>query len=298
MLTLLGSDKTIIDGVLSEFCPLCAIPHPSLRERPIARYLADRLGRRGWQVELDEAFNLRVDIPSVPGSEGAPLVALQGHTDMVCAVLRGSGWRPEADPVVPVRDGDTLRTDGRSSLGADCNMGNAAVLWLLTRPICHGPLRLLLTSGEEVGLQGASRLDPAWLDGVRYLINTDGFKLGDLIVSSAGGRRETYTRPLHTALRQYKTAFRLTFQGFLGGHSGYDINLGRANPLKLMALVLGELRETVEYELADLTGGHGHNSIPMDCSATIVIDPPFVPALARAVAISRTTSAPCTAAGP
>ena len=115
MLTLLGSDKTIIDGVLSEFCPLCAIPHPSLREEAIARYLADRLGRRGWQVELDEAFNLRVDIPSVPGSEGAPLVPLQGHTDMVCAVLRGSGWRPEADPVVPVRDGDTLRTDGRSS---------------------------------------------------------------------------------------------------------------------------------------------------------------------------------------
>ena len=280
----LGSDDAIIDGVLSEFLPLCAIPHPSHREEAIARYLARRLTERGWTVERDEANNLKVEIPAVPGHENTPLVALQGHTDMVCAVLRGSGWKPEADPVTAVREGDTLRTDGRSSLGADCNMGNAAVLWLLTRPIPHGPLRLLLTSAEEVGLEGAARLDPAWLNGVKYLINTDGFKLGDLIVSSAGGRRETYTRPLNTVLRRNKTAFRLTLTGFLGGHSGYDINLGRANPLKLMALVLGELRDTVDYELADLTGGHGHNSIPMDCSAVIVIDDPFVPELARAVA--------------
>lgn len=281
---LLGGDEAIIDGVLSEFLPLCAIPHPSRGEASIARYLARRLEERGWKVEEDSAYNLRVDIPAAPGREHVPLVALQGHTDMVCAVLRGSGWRPKSDPVAALRDGDTLRTDGRSSLGADCNMGNAAVLWLLTRPIPHGPLRLLLTAAEEVGLEGASRLDPAWLEGVRYLINTDGFKLGDLVVSSAGGRRETYTRPLNTVLRRGKTAFRLTFAGFLGGHSGYDINLGRANPLKLMALVLGELRDTVDYELADLAGGHGHNSIPMDCSAVIVIDEPFIPALGRAVA--------------
>lgn len=283
LLEVLGGDEAVIDGVLSEFLPLCQIPHPSRREEAIARFLAARLRERGWTVEMDEAFNLRADLPATPGREGAPLVAIQGHTDMVCAVRRGSGYRPEQDPVVAVREGDILRTDGKSSLGADCNMGNAAALWLLTRPVPHGPLRLLLTAAEEVGLEGVSRMDPAWLDGVQFLMNTDGFRLGDLVVSSAGGRRETYTRALHTVLRRHKTAFRLSFQGFLGGHSGYDINLGRANPLKLMALVLGELRETVDYELADLTGGHGHNSIPMDCSATIVIDPPFVPALARAV---------------
>ena len=281
---LLGDDETVIQGVLSEFLPLCAIPHPSRREEAIARHLEKVLRSRGWTVELDGAWNLRADLPGTPGLENAPLTAIQGHTDMVCAVRRGSGYRPADDPVAALRDGDTLRTDGRSSLGADCNMGNAAALWLLTRPIPHGPLRLLLTAAEEVGLEGASRVDPAWLEGVACLINTDGFRLGDLVVSSAGGRRETYTRPLHTVLRQGSRAFRLSFQGFLGGHSGYDIHLGRANPIKLMALVLGELRETVEYELASLAGGHTPNSIPMDCSAVITLDPRFVPALARAAA--------------
>src|SRR5699024_7076550 len=114
-------------------------------------------------------------------------------------------------------EGDLLRTDGRSSLGADCNMGNAAALWLLTRPIPHGPVRLLLTAAEEVGLEGASQVQDAWLKGISFLLNTDGFRLGDLVVSSAGGRRELYTRPLHTVLRRGTRAFRLSFHGFLGG---------------------------------------------------------------------------------
>ena len=281
---LLGDDDAIIQGVLSEFLPLCAIPHPSRHEEAIARRLADLLSRRGWTVELDGAWNLRADLPGTPGLENAPLVAIQGHTDMVCAVRRGSGYRPEADPVRAVVEGDLLRTDGRSSLGADCNMGNAAALWLLTRPIPHGPMRLLLTAAEEVGLEGASQVQDAWLKGISFLLNTDGFRLGDLVASSAGGRRELYTRPLHTVLRRGTRAFRLSFHGFLGGHSGYDIHLGRANPIKLMALVLGELRETVEYELAELSGGHSPNSIPMECSAVITLDPQFIPALAQAAA--------------
>lgn len=51
-------------------------------------------------------------------------------------------------------------------------------------------------------------------------------------------------------------AFELTLGGSLGGHSGYDINKGRANCNKLLTLLLGELRDELDYELAWFQGGH------------------------------------------
>ena len=85
------------------------------------------------------------DVPPAPGRASAPRLILQGHLDMVCAVRPGSGWNPLTDPVAVVEEGGFLRSDGRSSLGADNHLGNAAALWLLStgavksssvRPVC------------------------------------------------------------------------------------------------------------------------------------------------------------------
>ena len=97
----------------------------------LADLLAGRFRDRGWSVSRDDAGNLRADIPASPGREEAPLVALQGHLDMVCAAAPGSGWDPLTDPVAARVEDGVLRTDGRSSLGADNNLGNAAVFYLL-----------------------------------------------------------------------------------------------------------------------------------------------------------------------
>lgn len=153
-------DREIIDGVTARFLAMCRLPHGSWHEGALADALAGQFRDRGWSVSRDSVGNLRVDIPAAPGREGAPLTALQGHMDMVCAVAPGSGWDPLGDPVnARVEDG-VLRTDGRSSLGADNGLGNAAVLYLLDQGTAHGPLRLLLTVAEEVGLQGARRVNP------------------------------------------------------------------------------------------------------------------------------------------
>ena len=124
-------DREIIDGVVKEFLALCAVPHGSWREGTLADLLAGRFRDRGWSVSRDDAGNLRADIPASPGREEAPLVALQGHLDMVCAAAPGSGWDPLTDPVAARVEDGVLRTDGRSSLGADNNLGNAAVFYLL-----------------------------------------------------------------------------------------------------------------------------------------------------------------------
>lgn len=277
----LGGARAVIDGIVSRFRFLSALPHPSWREAASARALAGWLEERGLSPVLDQWNNLCCDIPAAPGCAGAPLLILQGHLDMVCAVRPDSGWRPEADPVnIQVRDG-WLRSDGNSSLGADNNLGNAAILWLLDQDLSHGPLRLICTTAEEVGLQGASKVDPAWLAGARYLLNTDGFKLGRLVVSSAGGRRETYTRPLERTVPRYSRAVSVALTGGTGGHSGEDIHLGRANPVWLMGELLSRLSVSAHWQLANLEGGTAHNAIPAACRANVVLPPEDTAVLER-----------------
>lgn len=77
-------------------------------------------------------------------------------------------------------------------------------------------------------------------------------------------------------------AFELTLGGSLGGHSGYDINKGRANCNKLLTLLLGELRDELDYELAWFQGGHAPNAIPLEARAVIAADRLAGPLLAQA----------------
>lgn len=281
--TVLGTDRAVTDSVLDWFRLMSSVPHGPWNEGALADLLQKEFLARGWTVERDEWNNMKVDVPAAPGLEHLPPVILQGHLDMVCAVAQGSGYDPERDGIVTVVEDGVLRSDRRSSLGADNNLGNAAAIFLLDKPLRRGPLRLLLTVAEEIGLQGAKRVDPAWLEGCRYLINTDGFAFGRAIVSSAGGRRETYTKKLHTVPNKGTMACEISLTGFLGGHSGYDAHRGRANAIKLLALFLGELRENVDYDLADISGGHAPNAIPLEARAVITADRAFATPLALAV---------------
>ena len=271
---ILHDDRAVTEGVLNWFSLLSSVPHGSGNEGPLADLLVAECGRRGWAVERDPWNNLKIDLPAAPGLEHLPPLAFQGHLDMVCAVADGSGWDPLSQPITWLVEDGVLRTDGRSSLGADNNLGNAAVLWLLDKPLTRGPVRVILTTAEEVGLLGAGKLNPAWLDGCRYLINTDGFCFGRAVISSAGGRRETFTRPLTTVPCEGGAAFRLSLSGFLGGHSGADIHRDRGNAVKLLAHFLSALRLKTDYRLAHLEGGHAHNAIPMSAHALLVTSDP------------------------
>lgn len=266
LLDRLGGRQAIMQGVEETFRLLSRHPHPSHGEeltcRDYAAFLREKLGAE--PVE-DSVHNLMCTLPASPGWEGRPTLILQGHMDMVCACA--GGFRPESDAVNIVSKDGFLRSDGRSSLGADNGLGNAAVLWLLsTGQVAHGPLTLLFTTAEEVGLAGAKEVDPAWLAGSDYLLNTDGFHLGRAIVGSAGGRRETWSRPLETEGAPALPAWRITLTGGLGGHSGDDIHRGRGNPIKLLA---GYLTGLPGGRIASLSGGLAHNAIPAQAEAVV-----------------------------
>lgn len=257
-------DTLLTQQAVSLFARLSSIPHSSGHESALGEALALRLSRLGGVCETDGAGNLRCDLPHSPGREREGRLCFQGHLDMVCAAAPGSGFDPLGDGITCVLDGDILRSDGRSSLGADNLLALAGLLALLESGVRHGPLRLLLTTEEEVGLRGALSMSPRWLDGVCALINLDGFVSGRCLVGCAGGIRQKWSRTVSRTLSPLP-GWRVTLSGFPGGHSGFDIAQQGTNPIRLLATVLAR----ADLPVASLTGGHALNAIPTGAEAVV-----------------------------
>lgn len=63
--------------------------------------------------------------------------------------------------------------------------------------------------------------------------------------------------------------FRIEVKNGLGGHSGGDIHLGRANANKLLARFLWSLTKKYEVSVSDFDGGNLRNAIPRAAHAIV-----------------------------
>jgi dipeptidase D len=223
-------------------------------------------GARGYATRHDAAGNLVVQVPATPGREQAPAVILQGHLDIVCERDPDSPYDPRAGRIHAVRDGDWLRADG-TTLGADNGVAIAAMLALDEEGAPHGPLELLMTVAEEVGMAGAAQLDPELLTG-RVLLNLDSEEDATLTVGCAGGA-DTVVRFAAPREPVPGELLRVTVGGGRGGHSGGDIAAGRANAIKLLARALAGADGV---RIASLEGGSSRNAIPRDAVAIVAGD--------------------------
>jgi dipeptidase D len=258
-------NETILQGVLTEFAALNAIPRPSGQEEAVSQYLLETLREMGFQPERDQKWNVRCDIPGTEGESGKPLI-LQAHSDMVFVGCED----PTTTPVRTVQRDGWLCSDGRTSLGADCGIGLAAALYLLRAEVPHGPLRLLITADEERGLSGARQIPADCLTDGAGLINLDGFHFGKLLISSAGGLRQRFSKTPEVFFPMLDSPVTITISGLVGGHSGDDIGLGRANAAQLMVWLLQSL--DIPYELAGVHCGDAYNAIPTQAWAHLVLD--------------------------
>jgi tripeptide aminopeptidase len=138
---------------------LIEIDSLSRRERDVALRLQREMEDLGARVFIDDAGekvggNVGNLIAHFPGTAaGAAPLLLSAHMD---TVVPGEGIRP-------VRDGDILRTDGRTVLGGDDKSGVAIICEVL-RVIRENGLRcgdvdVVFTICEEAGLIGAKCLD-------------------------------------------------------------------------------------------------------------------------------------------
>ena len=255
----------------AHFEALTRLARPSHHEEPAIEHVRAWAAEHGFEVRQDAARNVVIDVPATPGLESAPVVVLQGHLDMVCERSPDSPNDPAEGRIALVVDGDWVRADG-TTLGADDGVAIAAMMALAEDPsLRHGPLQLLMTVAEEVGLGGANDLDGALIRG-SVLLNLDSEDDSRLTVGCAGSTDAWLRLPQPRApVDAGERSLAVTVAGGLGGHSGADIHLGRANAIKVLGLVLREARREVPFRLVSLNGGRSRNAIPRDAVAVCAV---------------------------
>ena len=255
------------------FEALTRIPRPSRKEEPVIEHVRGWAAEHGFELAEDEGRNLVVRVPATPGRESAPTLVLQGHLDMVCERDPSSPNDPAEGRIALLRDGEWLTADG-TTLGADDGVAIAAMMALAEdHSLPHGPLELLMTVAEEVGLEGANALDGSLLTG-STLINLDSEEDGVLTVGCAGST-DTWmrVRAPRAPHENDAVALRVTVRGGQGGHSGTGIALGRSNALKVLGRALRAAGSAVAFRLVSFDGGKSRNAIPRDAAAIVSVAP-------------------------
>lgn len=257
-------------NVLKNFEAISQIPRGSGNEKQISDYLVKFGKDLGLETVQDEALNVVIRKPATKGYENAPGVVLQGHMDIVCEKEKDVEHDFEKDPIKLRLNGDMLYATG-TTLGADNGIAVAMAMAILEDDtVEHPALEVLVTTNEETGMDGAAALDPSLIKG-KYIINIDSEEEGFILVSCAGGKTSVVTLPVeYTKACPDKKALEVEVSGLLGGHSGMDIVLQKANANKLVGRLLNML--TVDYDLASIQGGTKHNAIPREANCVILVD--------------------------
>ena len=231
------SDYRKYEALFRHFEALSAIPHGSGNTSAIADFFVEFARARGLEYYRDGANNVVIRKPATKGYEDRPAVIFQGHLDMVAEKKTGAQIDMEREGLSLYRDGDFLRARD-TTLGGDDGVALAYAMAVLDGEVeAHPDFEAVFTSDEEIGLLGAVALSPDAVKG-RLLINIDSDEEGVFTVGCAGGVRSDISLPLeYEEADKSKKAYRVRLYGFKGGHSGVEIDKGRANAVK----VLGEL---------------------------------------------------------
>lgn len=259
--------------VFEIFSQICQIPRPSKHEERISQWLQAFAREHNIECVVDEAMNVIMRKPATAGYEAHPGVILQAHMDMVCEKNSNVEHDFMTDPIETYTDGEWLKAKG-TTLGADNGIGIAMALAVMTDDtLPHPALECLFTVDEETGLTGANRLQDGWLQGKR-LINLDSEDDGQIFIGCAGGidtlAKMHYTpEPLNADTAWF--AVRLRVRGLQGGHSGDDINKGRANANKVLAGFLASLLPRTPLQVASIDGGNLRNAIAREAEAVICV---------------------------
>ena len=267
--------STILDlapqNVWKHFYSLTQIPRPSGHMEKITEFLVNFGNSLGLKTFVDDAGNVIIRKSATPGMENRKGVILQAHMDMVPQKNNDTVHDFEKDPIETYIDGEWVKAKG-TTLGADNGLGVAAIMAVLEdQNLKHGPLEALITKDEETGMYGAFGLKPGTVNG-EILLNLDSEDEGELYIGCAGGMDVTASLEYkEVAPEEGDIAIRVNLKGLRGGHSGLEINQGRANANKLLFRFIREQKKSMDILLCSVDGGGLRNAIPREATATLMV---------------------------
>lgn len=230
------------------FIDLLRINSPSKQERNVADYVKSRLSALGFYVTEDDAG------PKIGGDTGN-IIALKTGTVPDAMRVLFSAHIDTIEPtseLKPVIDGDVIRSDGTTILGADDKAGVAAIIegvaFALERGFPHGDIVLIFDVSEELGLLGAKLVD---LETVRadmgYVLDTHG-PAGSITVSAPSHVNmiiEITGKAAHAGIEPEK---------------GVSAIIAASNAISRMKL--GRIDDETTANVGKIEGGKARNIIP------------------------------------
>ncbi len=161
------------DRLADTFLNLVRIDSPSRHEGRVAKWL------KSWFRDFPGVFITEDGSGVETGSEtGNLIIRLKGNLDRPPVFFNAHMDTVEPGTgIKPVFDGGTFRSDGSTVLGGD---DKAAIAILLEAASClqenridFGPIEMVFTTCEEIGLLGAKALDPCVLKaGAGYALDS------------------------------------------------------------------------------------------------------------------------------
>ncbi len=227
---------------------------------------------------LDPAGNIVMRKPATPGYENRKVVLLQAHMDMVPQKSPESTHNFETDPIETYIEDGWVHARG-TTLGSDDGIGVAAIMGVMeSSDLKHGPVEALITRDEETGMYGANDLPKGELH-ADILMNLDSELWGKFVIGSAGGIDVTSSLEYKPVANDQQKAVRVTLKGLRGGHSGLEINEGRANANKEMVRLVRKAIAETGARLASWHGGNMRNAIPFKAEVVVALPADQVEAL-------------------
>ncbi|CBK75474.1 aminoacyl-histidine dipeptidase [Butyrivibrio fibrisolvens 16/4] len=265
------------ERVFHYFEEICNIPHPSYHEEKISAYLVDFAKAHNLEYYTDDLYNVIIIKEASEGMENVAPIILQGHMDMVAE------QDPDCKKDMLTEGLDLEVVDGYvtakgTTLGGDDGIAVAMALALLEdETLKHPRLEVIITVSEEVGMEGAAGIDVSMIQG-RKLLNLDSEEEGHFLCGCAGGCRMELEYPAKK--EQVKGALvSVEVNDCKGGHSGTEIDKGRANASYMVNRILAAALEVSDLNLVEFIGGTKDNAIPRATSAKVIASSEAVKAM-------------------
>ncbi len=231
------------DRLVQTFLDLVRINSPSFAEGEIGSFLAERLQRLGCEINKQDygrSFNLiAVKKGNRPGC--LPLM-LSGHMDTV---------EPTVGIVVQADD-SIIRSTGATVLGADDKSALAQIMETLEviteNGMSHGDIEIVLSSGEEKGLEGARNLAFEGIRSSHSLVLDSSGPVGGIVVGA----------PTHIT-------YEMTITG-RAAHAGIEPEKG-ISAIRAAARVISEIPDgridaDTTANIGIISGGTATNVVP------------------------------------
>jgi tripeptide aminopeptidase len=237
--------------IADEFYRLAAINSPPLLEGNIAHYLVERFQKLGAEVLFDTSAE-------ATGAETGNLIARFEGTGKDAEPVLFSVHMDTVEPggqVEPVLRDGVFYSAGETVLGADDKSGVAEVIEAIEvvreQGITHGPIEVVVTVAEEIGLVGAKQLDYSLLKAKRgYALDTEG--VGWMVLQAPGANH-----------------IQVHIEG-VASHAGMTPELGlsaiQTAALAISQMRLGRIDHETTANIGRIEGGVARNIVPQNVS--------------------------------